>query len=334
MNRISHIARAVLNGEDIPKTDALYLLEIEPAQQEIYELFYWADRIRRARYGPEISLCSIASVATGSCPEDCRFCAQSSHYNTNIKAAHLEAEQLIAAANEARNTGAGCFGLVASGRSPTDEKINNLATVIESIAGSGQLQCCASLGCLSPEQARQLVKLGVRRYNHNLETSRRFFPHVVTTHTYEDRLATIRNAQQAGLEVCCGGIIGMGETIEDRVDLALTLRELEVDSVPLNFLHPIPGTPLADIESLPALTALQTIAMFRFVLPDKNIKVAGGREQCLGDLQSWMFFAGASSTMIGNYLTTRGRVIDDDLQMLADLQLPFTKQLDQKAACK
>ena len=126
----------------------------------------------------------------------------------------------------------------------------------------------------------------------------------------------------------------MGETIEDRVDLALTLRELEVDSVPLNFLHPIPGTPLADIESLPALTALQTIAMFRFVLPDKNIKVAGGREQCLGDLQSWMFFAGASSTMIGNYLTTRGRVIDDDLQMLADLQLPFTKQLDQKAACK
>jgi biotin synthase len=161
-----------------------------------------------------------------------------------------------------------------------------------------------------------------RPYNHNLETSRRFFNQIVTTHSYDDRIATVLAAKQAGLEVCCGGIIGMGETLEDRVDLALELRKLEVDSVPLNFLNPIAGTPLEDQEPLAPMEALQTIAVFRFILPDKQIKIAGGRENCLRDLQSWMFYAGASSTMIGNYLTTKGRSPDDDFQMLADLELP------------
>jgi biotin synthase len=323
-NKITQIARAVLSGDQITRTDALYLLQIKTNQPELYDLFYWANRIRLARFGPEVSLCSIASVRTGRCTEDCRFCAQSSHYQTDVKPQQLDQGQLLTAAENAIASGAHCFGLVSSGRSPADEEIDRLAGVIRQIVQSGRVRCSASLGCLSPSQAQQLFDLGVRRYNHNLETSRRFFPSVVTTHTYDDRIATVRTALQAGMQVCCGGIIGLGESLEDRVDLAVTLRDLNVDSVPLNFLNPIPGTPFARNEPIAPLAALQTIAMFRFVLPDRQIKIAGGREKCLGDLQSWMFFAGASSTMVGNYLTTTGRAADEDIRMLDDLELPLS----------
>ena len=316
-SKITQLAQAVLQGARINRDEALFLLEAN--QQQRFELFYWANHIRLQCLGPKVSLCAIASAQTAGCSEDCRFCAQSLHYHTNIKSQTTDAEQLITAAQNAKNQGAHSFGIVASGHRLTDDDMHRYRQVITSITKDVEMGCCASLGCLTDEQAHQLYEMGVRRYNHNLETSENYFPQVVTTHSFAERIATVQAAQKAGMEVCCGGIIGMGESKQDRVELVLKLRELDVDMTPLNFLHPIAGTPFADLPVLEPMEALQTIAMFRFVLPDKQIKIAGGREKCLRDLQSWMFFAGASATIIGNYLTTQGRSVEDDMQMLADL---------------
>jgi biotin synthase len=317
--RIAPIAQAVLEGRMLGRDDALYLLQAPP--QHRWELFYWANRIRLQCFGPGISLCAIASAHTAGCSQDCRFCAQSSHYPTRLEPHTTSPEQLLAAARAAQKQGAHSFGIVSSGHHLDDSELEPLARVISNIAREENIECCVSLGCLSPDQAQRLYDLGVRKYNHNLETSRNFFPRVVTTHSYDDRINTVKAAQKAGMRLCCGGIIGLGESLADRVDLAFTLRELNVDTVPINFLNPIPGTPLENLAVLAPMTALQTIAMFRFVLPDKQIKIAGGREKCLRDLQSWMFYAGASATMIGNYLTTEGRSAADDFKMLADLEL-------------
>ena len=319
--RISALAEAVLAGEHIDAQSALYLLTLGPI--DTYDLFYWANRIRLAFLGAAVSFCSIISAHTGRCSQDCRFCAQSAHHDADVQPRYAEPKSIVEAARTAIRAGAHCFGIVSSGREPSDEQIDSYADAIAEVVEIGKVQCCASLGCLTSQQARRLAELGVIRYNHNLETSERYFPQVVTTHSYADRVATVRAVKAAGIQVCCGGIIGMGETLQDRVDLAMQLCELDVDSIPLNFLHPIPGTPFAQMEPIQPISALQTIAMFRFVLPTKPIKVAGGREHCLRDLQSWMFFAGASSCMIGNYLTTEGRAASDDLQMLADLALPL-----------
>lgn len=321
--KIADLAHAVLAGRPIDRDDALYLIQLPPEKR--YELFYWANEIRLQYCGPEISLCAIASARTASCPEDCKFCAQSAHYQTEVKPHTADNEELLAAADQAQKLGAHSFGIVASGRAPVDRDLDRLEPVFRQIAQSEQTLCCASLGCLTLEQAQRLRALGVRRYNHNLETSRRFFPQIVTTHTYNDRLATIHNAQQAGLETCCGGIIGLGESLQDRIDLALTLRELEVDIIPLNFLNPITGTPLLGLPPETPMSLLHTVAVFRFILQNKPIKIAGGREARLRDLQSWIFFAGASGTMIGNYLTTAGQAPNEDFQMLADLELPFVR---------
>ena len=323
-SKITQLALTVLEGFRLGRDDALFLLDADEHQR--YELFYWANHIRIQCLGPEASLCAIASARTADCSQDCRFCAQSRHYQTHIESQIASAEQLIAAARNAKQQGAHAFGLVASGHRLTDDDLNRYRQVITSIIGDLDVECCASWGCLTDEQALQLYEMGVRRYNHNLETSENYFPKVVTTHSYDERIATVRAAQKAGLEVCCGGIIGMGESKQDRVELALKLRELDVDVVPLNFLHPIAGTPFADLPVLDPMEALQTIAMFRFVLPNKQIKVAGGREKCLRDMQSWMFFAGASATIIGNYLTTTGRAVEDDMQMLTDLGMKWEKK--------
>ena len=185
---------------------------------------------------------------------------------------------------------------------------------------------CVSLGILSDSQAQRLRELGVERYNHNLETSRSFFPKIVSTHTYDDRRATIAAVKRARMALCCGGIFGLGETVDDRLDLAQTLSQIEPDEVPMNFLHRLGGTPLASAKPLRPLEILQLISVFRFVLPDAHIKVAGGREPCLRDLQSWMFFAGASGFVLGDYLLTKGRSGADDCQMLSDLELPMVSE--------
>jgi len=320
-NKIEAIASDVLAGESIDTNTILYLLKLDGDDR--YDLFHWANRIRLEFVGSQISLCGIVSARTGRCSQDCRFCAQSSHYNTNVTANVLTAQQLIEAAHKAAESGAHCFGIVSSGRAIDDAQIERLGQAIKHIAAIKNLNCCASLGCINHERARRLYALGVRRYNHNLETSRNFFPNIVTTHSYDDRIATVQAVQQTGMQICCGGIIGLGETLQDRADLAVTLRELAVDSVPLNFLNPIPGTPLAEQKNDPVkpLEALQTIAAFRFAMPKTQIKIAGGRQNCLRDLQSWIFYAGANGTMIGNYLTTLGRSPELDHQMLQDLEL-------------
>ncbi|MCL2330390.1 MAG: biotin synthase BioB, partial [Phycisphaerae bacterium] len=214
----------------------------------------------------------------------------------------------------------------------SDAEVEEWGPVLQRIRKEGRITVCGSFGVLSADQAQKLAKFGMQRYNHNLQTSRRFFPNIISTHSYDDRLATLRHVKNAGISVCCGALFGMGETWADRIDLAFELRELDVDVVPINFLIPIDGTPLAGSELLDPLECLKIIALYRFCLPQKEIKIAGGRETCLRDLQSWIFFAGASSFMIGNYLTTCGRPAADDRQMVRDGGLELAESVTSSQA--
>lgn len=321
--RVRALAEQVLAGRSVDRSDAEYLAAV--AGDDIYDLFYWANRIRIAKRGREVRFCAIVAAKVGGCSEDCKFCAQSSHYATAVSGTTvLTDQQVLDSAQHAADVGADSFGIVNSGRGPTRRELEDwLAPMMMKIARDGRTRACATLGTLTPETARFLHDCGIRRINHNLETSRRHYPNIVTTHSYEQRIATLRIAREAGLSLCSGGIFGMGEDWADRIDMMLTLRELGADVVPLNFLNPIHGTPLGDMEKLPPMECLKIISIARFLLPDKELKVAGGREVCLRDLQSWIFFAGADSTMIGNYLTTYGRKPELDHQMVRDLGLTW-----------
>jgi len=323
-NRIASIAGKVLAGGEADRDDLKFLMGLKGAA--LYELFYWADRLRRKFHGDKVRFCSIISAKQGRCPEDCKFCAQSSHYRTGASSHPLvTARRTVAAARRAAETGADSFGVVTSGRRPTRRDWPRLLGIIGGVAALGAVRPCASLGALTVEGARELKKAGLVRYHHNLETSRRHFTKICTTHTYDERLATLRAVKEAGLELCCGGIFGIGETNTDRVDLALTVREFDPDSVPLNFLNPVPGTPLAGSPPLRPLDVLKIIAVFRVALPRQEIKVCGGREVNLRHLQSWMFYAGATGAIIGDYLTTTGRPAADDVQMIDDLGLTIDR---------
>lgn len=317
---ISSIAQEVLAGRPVSRRQGLELAGVSGA--DLHDLFYWANRIRLAFIGPNVLCCGIVAPKVGSCEQNCGFCSQSAHFHTHIHGSSiLDVDAVVEAARQAARHGATCFGLVNSGLGPTDREIAWLAPAVRQIRAETNLNLCASYGVLTRQQARRLAELGVLRYNHNLQTSRRFFPQVCTTHTYDQRVETIRALNEAGIQPCCGGLFGMGETWEDRVDLALQLRELNVHTVPINFLIPIAGTPMEHRPALQALECLQIIALFRFLLPHQNIQVAGGREMHLRDLQSWLFLAGANGFLIGNYLTTSGRSAQQDLQMLVDLGL-------------
>ena len=324
---VTDAAQNIINGAaGADRPTARKLAELSVGSQ-IHDLLYWANRIRLARIGPEIRLCAIIAGKTGRCCEDCAFCGQSARHPSSSCAEPERAshQQIVSAAQNAQKLGATDFGIVNSGRGPTDQELDELAPILRQLAEQESPCLCASLGILSDSQAEYLFKLGVRRYNHNLETSRHFFPTVVTTHTYDDRLATVAAVKRSGMRLCCGGIFGLGETMDDRIDLALTLAEISPDEVPLNFLHALDNTPLDDAKPLMPLEILRIIAIFRFILPDTHIKVAGGRAHSLRDMQSWIFFAGASGCMIGNYLLTKGRSTDDDHRMFADLQLPLAR---------
>lgn len=318
---VKELGEKVLSGGRINREEAAALLSFKG--ESLYDLFYWANAIRHHYKGNEITCCAIMSAKRGKCPEDCRFCAQSLWYETGVGEIPLIGEETVKeAAMGALSSRARALGLVTSGKRLTHGELVSLCRGIR--IASETIPIHASLGLLTQEGARLLRLSGVRRYNHNLETSRQFFSRLCTTHTYNDRLATINVAKGAGMEICCGGIFGAGESSEDRLELAFTLKELDVDTVPLNFLHPAPGTPL---ESPPQagrlfpMEILKIIAIFRFVLPNKEIKVAGGRQKNLRDLQSWIFYAGASSIIVGDYLTTRGSPPEVDLQMITDLGL-------------
>ncbi len=319
---IADLGRSVLAGQALSRQDAQRLCTAQGDQ--LTDLFYWANKIRIKFVGRQVKFCSILAAKVGACSEDCGYCSQSKHFNTHVTPTKLSVEDMIATSQESLANGASSFGVVNAGRGPTDSELDWMEPFFRQTANQGRIRPCATLGELNADQAKRLKDMGVRRINHNLETSRRHFANVVSTHTYEDRLRTIKTAKQAGLSICSGGIFGMGEQWEDRLDVAFELKALDVDVVPINFLNAIQGTPLYGKQPpLSPTEALKIIAIFRFILPKQEIKVAGGREKILREMQSWMFFAGASSFLIGNYLTTFGRTVQQDHQMLADLGLPF-----------
>jgi biotin synthase len=317
---IGSTIRQIIGGTPISRAQAESLVSLP--QDSLPDLFAGATRIRKHFLGSRVRSCSIVASKVGLCAEDCAFCSQSACYRTHVVQANtLAHEQVLEAAERAADSGAQSFGLVNSGFGPSDEEIDEWAEVIRAMRREGRLRACASLGVLTGEQAQRLAEAGVQRYNHNLQTSRRHFPRIVTTHTYDDRLQTLRHLRAAGIELCCGALFGMGETWEDRLDLAFELREIDPQVVPINFLIPIAGTPLENSRPPEPFECLRIIAVFRFILPKQHINMAGGREVNLRDLQSWMFLAGADSFMMGNYLTTCGRSVEADLRMLSDLGL-------------
>lgn len=308
----------VLSGTPLTREQARALCALEG--QQIYDLMFWANKIRVAFVGPNAKFCSIVTGKVGGCSEDCSYCSQSKHHQTHVQPTRMRVEEMEAAAEEATANGASSFGIVNSGRGPTDKELDWMEPFFRKAAEGGKIRPCATLGELTAEQATRLAGMGVKRVNHNLETSQRHFGNIVSTHSYEDRVNTLKNAKAAGLSVCSGGIFGLGEDWEDRLDMAFALRDIGADVVPINFLNAIQGTPLyGKREPLEPLQALKIIAIYRFILPDRELKIAGGREKILRDMQSWIFFAGGSSFLIGNYLTTFGRTPKQDHQMLADL---------------
>jgi len=320
--RIAQLAADVLAGKQIDRDQARELTAV--SGEAVYDLFFWANKIRIKFTGRSVKFCSIVAGKVGNCSEDCHYCSQSKAYDTHVEPGKLTVDEMKAATEQAVANGASSFGIVNSGRGPTDKELDWLEPYFRDTSGGSRIRACATLGELNEDQAKRLREMGVLRINHNLEASRRHFPNICSTHTYEDRVRTLRIAKEAGLSLCSGGIFGLGEEWEDRLDMAFELRDIGADVVPINFLNAIHGTPLyGKVEMLEPLEALKIIAIYRFILPDRELKAAGGREKVLRDMQSWIFFAGASSFLIGNYLTTFGRSPEQDHQMLRDLGLTF-----------
>jgi biotin synthase len=308
-------------GEGLTEQQALECLRL-PADR-LPELLQLAHEVRMTWCGPEVEVEGIVSLKTGGCPEDCHFCSQSGLFASPVRAAWLDIPSLVKAAAETRATGATEFCIVAAVRGPDARLMAQVRDGVRAIREAVDIQVACSLGMLTQEQVDELAAIGVHRYNHNLETARSHFPNVVTTHTWEERWDTLRRVRAAGMEVCCGGILGMGETLEQRAEFAAQLGELQPDEVPLNFLNPRPGTPFGDLPVMDATEALQAIAVFRLALPRTILRFAGGREITLGDLARDGMLGGINAVIVGNYLTTLGRPATEDLDMLADLKMPL-----------
>jgi biotin synthase len=321
--RIAALGRHILDGGTIEKDDALFLFELENSA-DIHTLLSWGNRIREHFKGNKIHLCSIVNAKAGACSENCSYCSQSALYQTDTpRYGFVDPEPVAEAGEEANRNGVTAVGLVAAWRGLKEgPMLDEVCDRITEMKEQGQTRPDASLGLIeSQEVANRLKEAGLECYGHNLESSERFFPEHCTTHSFADRLRTIEFLKNAGIKICSGGIIGMGESREDRCDLALSLRKVGASVVPVNILNPIPGTPLENLPPLPPLEILKTIACFRFIMPTKEIMVAGGRTVNLRDLQCMVFQAGASALMVGNYLTTLNQSVEKDLQMLRDLGL-------------
>jgi biotin synthase len=273
--------------------------------------------------GPEVEVEGIVSLKTGGCPEDCHFCSQSGLFSSPVRSAWLDIPSLVEAAVQTAASGASEFCIVAAVRGPDERLMTQLREGVAAIKEAVDINVAASLGILTQEQVDELVEMGIHRYNHNLETSRSYFPKVVTTHSWEERIATLEMVRDSGMEVCCGGIVGLGESEEQRAEFAAQLADLSPHEVPLNFLNPRPGTPFADVPVMPTNEALKTIAAFRLALPKTILRYAGGREITLGDLGTREgLLGGVNAVIVGNYLTTLGRPSTEDLGMLVELKMP------------
>jgi len=308
-------------GRGLSEHQAVECLRL-PADR-LEELLELAHQVRMRWCGPEVEVEGIVSVKTGGCPEDCHFCSQSGLFESPVRAAWLDVPALVQAARDTAATGATEFCIVAAVRGPDARLMAQVRAGVAAIRAAVDINVACSLGILAPAQVDELAGIGVHRYNHNLETARSYFPRVVTTHSWEERFETLRLVRAAGMQVCCGGIVGMGETVEQRAEFAAQLAALDPDEVPLNFLNPRPGTPFGDLPVMPAEEALATVATFRLVLPRTILRYAGGREITLGDLAARGVTGGINAVIVGNYLTTLGRPAADDLAMLADLKMPI-----------
>ncbi|MGB3481240.1 MAG: biotin synthase BioB [Mycobacterium sp.] len=315
--------RQVLEGgEGLTQEQVLQVLQLP--DEHLEALLALAHEVRMKWCGPEVEVEGIISLKTGGCPEDCHFCSQSGLFASPVRSAWLDIPSLVEAAKQTAKSGATEFCIVAAVRGPDERLLAQVAAGIEAIRNEVDIQIACSLGMLTQEQVQRLSDMGVHRYNHNLETSKSFFPNVVTTHTWDERWGTLEMVREAGMEVCCGGILGMGETLEQRAEFAANLAELDPHEVPLNFLNPRPGTPFGDLDVLPASEALKAVAAFRLALPRTMLRFAGGREITLGDLGAKQgILGGINAVIVGNYLTTLGRPAEADLELLDDLQMPI-----------
>ena len=317
--QILKITDRILDGGEITEEEAKAL--IRTTDEDTMLLLACADKIRQKFSGRSVDLCAIVNARSGRCQEDCKFCAQSARYDTGIdNYTFLPEEEVMKAAQKAKEAGAARFDIVTAGRDQRNPKdFAEILHLIRRIRTEIGIEVCCSLGFLTQEQAYQLSEAGVNRLHCNIESAPSFFQEVCTTHTAEEKAENIQRAQKAGIRVCCGGILGLGETLDQRVEMAFHLKKLHIDAIPLNVLNPIPGTPYEHIEPLAPLEILRSFAMFRFVLPKAQIRTAGGRQLNLRSLQSMALAGGMNGVMIGNYLTSKGSDPHDDLTMLRDL---------------
>ncbi|MDT4987765.1 MAG: biotin synthase [Micromonosporaceae bacterium] len=318
---IAQARRVLETGTGLDEAGVLAVLRLP--DDRVPEILELAHRVRMRWCGPEVEVEGIVSLKTGGCPEDCHFCSQSGLFTSPVRAVWLDIPALVEAARQTAATGATEFCIVAAVRGPDDRLMAQFADGVAAIRAAVDINIAASLGMLTQAQVDRLAALGVHRYNHNLETARSYFPTVVTTHTWAERWETLRMVRDAGMEVCCGGILGLGETAEQRAEFAVQLQSLDPHEVPLNFLNPRPGTPLSDQPVLGARDALRAIAAFRLALPHTILRYAGGREITLGDLGTRDgLLGGVNAVIVGNYLTTLGRSADQDLALLDELSMP------------
>jgi len=318
-------AREQVLSRGVGLSEAQVLEVLELPDDRIPELLELAHEVRERWCGPEVEVEGIVSLKTGGCPEDCHFCSQSGQFPSPVRSAWLDIPGLVRAARQTRETGATEFCIVAAVRGPDKRLLSQVRDGIKAIREDGNdIQIACSLGMLTQEQVDELVAMGVHRYNHNLETARSHFPNVVTTHSWEERWDTLKMIRDAGMEVCCGGIIGMGESLAQRAEFAVQLAELEPDEVPLNFLIPNPGTPYENYPVVEGAEALRTVGAFRLALPRTILRFAGGRELTFGDLGAKQgMLGGINAIIVGNYLTNLGRPAQQDLDMLEELSMPI-----------
>ncbi len=321
---ILQVAREQVLGRGERLTYEQILAVLRTPDEQLPQLLEIAHEVRMRYMGPEVEVEGIISLKTGGCPEDCHFCSQSGQFTSPVRSVWLNIPELVRAAKLTRDTGASEFCIVAAVRGPDEKLMEQMRQAVAAIRESVEIHVAASIGILTPEQARELAEMGIHRYNHNLEAGRSFFPQVVTTHSWDERWDTCQLIKTTGMELCCGGLVGMGESLEQRAELADQLGELEPHEVPLNFLNPRPGTPFGDLPVLAANDALRCIAAFRLALPRTILRYAGGRELTLGDLGTREgLLGGINAVIVGNYLTTLGRDPKEDLALLDELKMPI-----------
>jgi biotin synthase len=323
MGDILRIARAQVLEQGIGLTEQQLVEVLRLPDESVADALALAHEVRVKWCGEEVEVEGIISLKTGGCPEDCHFCSQSGQFTSPVRSVWLNIPELVAAAKETAKTGASEFCIVAAVRGPDEKLMAQVKAGIDAINAEVDINIACSLGMLTQQQVDELKAMGVHRYNHNLESARSYFGSVVTTHSFEERWDTCLMVKESGMELCCGGLVGMGETLEQRAELAAQLAELDPHEVPLNFLNPRPGTPFGDLPVVDGRDALRTIAAFRLAMPRTILRYAGGRELTLGDLGTRDgLLGGINAVIVGNYLTTLGRSPQEDLDLLAELKMP------------